>query len=123
MKVKILLVEDDAVAQMVLVHQFHQCGGCVDLAGTGAQAMDKFSRGDYDFILMDIRLPETNGFELTRAIRATVKGKTIPIIGITAYALFCVEQECRAAGMNDVIAKPCSYSMARTLIATYSSAI
>ena len=120
MSARILLVEDDAIAQIVFVQQLQQCGCWVDLAKTGEEAIEKFITGDHDFILMDIRLSGTSGFEVTRCIRATEKGRAIPIIGITAYPLFYVEEESVAAGINEVVAKPCSNEIVIKLIATYS---
>src|SRR4029078_6766097 len=85
--------------------------GC-DIAGNGKIAIEKLSRKDsagatksYDIILMDLQMPEMNGFEATEYIRNTMNSK-IPIIALTADVTTVDLAKCKAVGMNDYIAKP-----------------
>ena len=76
---KILLVEDDLLLQKLTTIMLQKAGHEVDIAGNGRIAVDKFSSA-YDLILMDLRMPEIDGFETTKVIRALEKDKHIPIL-------------------------------------------
>jgi CheY-like chemotaxis protein/HPt (histidine-containing phosphotransfer) domain-containing protein len=83
-------------------------GHAVILANNGREALDAFHRERFDAILMDVQMPEMNGFEATAAIRALeeVRGGHIPIIAMTANALKGDRERCLESGMDDYIAKP-----------------
>ena len=103
---KILLAEDNPVNQQVAVAMLVKRGHEVHVAGNGREAVQSVNDRDYDVILMDIQMPEMDGFEATQAIRATPKGQHLPIIALTAHALSGERERCIAKGMTDYLAKP-----------------
>jgi two-component system, sensor histidine kinase and response regulator len=103
---RVLLAEDNPVNQQVAVAMLVKRGHEVHVSGNGREAVEALSQRDYDVILMDIQMPEMDGFEATAAIRAMEKGKTIPIIGLTAHALSGERERCISKGMSDYLAKP-----------------
>jgi CheY-like chemotaxis protein len=80
----------------------------VDIAGNGLIAIEKLEKNDYDVVLMDIQMPEMDGYETTRRVRKTFKEPKnhIPIIAMTAHALAGEAEKCLSVGMNDYISKP-----------------
>jgi CheY-like chemotaxis protein len=78
----------------------------VHVASNGREAVDAVRARDYDVVLMDIQMPELDGFEATQAIRAMSKGKDLPIIGLTAHALSGERERCLSRGMTEYLAKP-----------------
>ena len=104
---KILLVEDNLVNQLVTVRLLERLGYEPDLATTGINALDSVQQQLYDVILMDIHMPEMDGLDATRHIRADSSLAKQPyIIAITAAALQEEQDQCMAAGMDDFVAKP-----------------
>ena len=77
----------------------------VDMADNGKLAIEKLKTTPYDIILMDLQMPEMNGFEATAYIRNQLKSN-IPIIALTADVTTVDVEKCKAAGMNDYISKP-----------------
>jgi PAS domain S-box-containing protein len=103
----VLLAEDNKINQKFALALLAKGGHKVDIAENGHQAVDAMRRADYDLILMDIQMPELDGIQATRQIRALPFPKCdIPIIALTAHALAGVREEYIAAGMNDYISKP-----------------
>jgi len=104
----ILLVEDNAVNQKIILLSLKDNVRNIDVANNGKEALDKFAKSKYDLILMDIQMPVMNGITATKKIREVeISTNTrIPIIAITAYALAGDKEVCLAAGMNDYISKP-----------------
>jgi CheY-like chemotaxis protein len=104
----ILLVEDNAVNQKIILLSLKNNVRNIDVANNGKEALDKFVKSKYDLILMDIQMPFMNGITATKKIREVeISTNTrIPIIAITAYALAGDKEACLAAGMNDYISKP-----------------
>jgi CheY-like chemotaxis protein len=103
---QLLLAEDGTANQAVAMALLRRRGYAVDLANNGREAVERFEKGDYDLILMDLRMPEMNGLEATAAIRAMPGGRDVPIIAMTANAMQQDVERCLAAGMNDFVAKP-----------------
>ena len=107
---RVLLVEDYPTNQQIALRHL-EGGGCrVDLAENGRQAVQAFKGNDYDVILMDIQMPDMDGYQATDAIRnleaELAEKPRIPIIAMTAHALQGYKEKCLAAGMDDFITKP-----------------
>lgn len=105
---KVLLVEDYHANVLVATMLLSQYGYDYVLAENGSQALEKTAQHDFDIVLMDVEMPDMNGFQATAAIRAreAAKGKRTTIIGMTAHALKGDRERCLEAGMDDYIAKP-----------------
>jgi len=103
---RVLLAEDNPVNQQVAVAMLVKRGHEVHVASNGREALEAVRAHDYDAVLMDIQMPEMDGFEATHAIRALPKGKNLPIIGLTAHALSGERERCLSRGMTDYLAKP-----------------
>ena len=105
---KILLVEDNAINQLIASKFLYKWGAEINFAENGIIGVDKVKNKKFDIVLMDLQMPEMDGFEATRAIRS-LKGdyyKNIPILALTAAAMQEVKQQVEQAGMNDYISKP-----------------
>ncbi|MGD9201664.1 MAG: response regulator, partial [Chitinispirillia bacterium] len=112
-KLKILLVEDNAVNQKIVMKLLGKIGLFCDVASNGMEAVEIFSNKNYDMIFMDCQMPILSGFDATRAIREeesnSSSSKHIPIIAMTANAMKGDKDKCIDAGMDDYIAKPISF--------------
>lgn len=103
----VLLVEDNIINQKVGVKILEKKGVKVEVAENGKRAVEMLEKSAYDLVLMDLQMPEMNGFEATVHIRTKMNGiSNVPIIAITAAALQGEYEKCMAAGMNDYILKP-----------------
>ncbi len=108
---RVLLVEDYEANILVASHFLDYLGYAHDVARSGVEAFEMFKAGRYAAILMDVQMPELNGFDATQLIRkyeATHQLKKTPIIGMTAHALAGDKERCLASGMDDYIPKPVS---------------
>lgn len=103
--IKVLVVEDIALNQLLMKTILDDFGFERDIASNGKIAIEKLQKKSYDIILMDLQMPEMNGFEATEYIRNTMNSK-IPIIALTADVTTIDLAKCKAVGMNDYIAKP-----------------
>jgi CheY-like chemotaxis protein len=102
----VLVAEDNVVNQKVAAGKLAKLGCRVDLASDGRQAVEMVAAREYDVVLMDCQMPEVDGFEATRRIRAAKARPGLPILAMTADAMTGAAEKCRAAGMDDYIAKP-----------------
>ncbi len=103
--VSVLVVEDIALNQLLMKTLLDDFGFERDIAANGKLAIEKLQTKSYDIILMDLQMPEMNGFEATEYIRNTMKSN-IPIIALTADVTTVDLAKCKAVGMNDYLAKP-----------------
>jgi len=102
----VLLAEDNPINCTVADAMLNSLGIQTVVASNGREAIEKAAARDYDAILMDCDMPVVDGFEATRAIRATERGSRVPIIALTALSMPGDRERCLAAGMNDYLAKP-----------------
>jgi len=103
--IKVLIVEDIALNQLLMKTVLDDFGCESDIAGNGKIAIGKLQNIPYDIILMDLRMPEMDGFEATEFIRNKMNCNT-PIIALTADVTTADLKKCRSVGMNDYISKP-----------------
>jgi len=102
---RILIVEDNKINRLVASKALDSLEIKHDLATNGKEALEYLKENTYDVVMMDLMMPEMDGFEATRQIRNTLKLK-LPVIACTAKKVKGVERECYDAGMNDFLAKP-----------------
>jgi signal transduction histidine kinase/DNA-binding response OmpR family regulator len=107
-RLSILLAEDNAVNQRLAVRILEKRGDSVTVAETGRQAIEILERQSFDLVLMDIQMPQMDGFEAAEAIRKreASSGRRVPVIALTAHAMAGDKQRCLDAGMDDYISKP-----------------
>jgi two-component system sensor histidine kinase/response regulator len=107
-RLQILLAEDNAVNQTLAVRILEKRGYVVTVAGDGRAALAALEKQPFDLVLMDVQMPEMDGFQATAAIRAKEQpgAPSLPIIAMTAHALKGDQERCIAAGMNGYVSKP-----------------
>ena len=105
---RVLLAEDNAVNQKLAVRLLEKRGYIVSVAGDGRQVLATLEKEEFDVVLMDIQMPEMDGFEATAAIREREQftGRHLPIVAMTAHSLAADERRCLAAGMDAYVSKP-----------------
>jgi len=103
---RILLAEDNVVNQEVAATMLRRRGHQVDVVGDGTEAVAAVEKSAYDVVLMDVQMPEMDGFEATAAIRKLPQGAGLPIIALTAHALAGERERCLEHGLNGYLAKP-----------------
>ncbi|MGM9486758.1 ATP-binding protein [Ideonella sp. YS5] len=115
---RVLLVEDDAVNQLVVENMLAKLGCTVEIASDGAAACEATDRARYDLILMDLHMPGMDGYEATRRIRqaGVLKGYYTPIVALTADALAGDRDRCIESGMDDFVTKPISTALLAAVV-------
>ena len=114
-----LVAEDNGVNQMIIEAMLKQLGHVVKVVPNGRQALEALASGHFDMVLMDCNMPELDGLEATRQLRAGaggVRDPDVPVIALTANALDNDRLACLAAGMNDFLSKPVSLQALRLAI-------
>jgi PAS domain S-box-containing protein len=124
-KLRILLAEDNPVNQKIACRVLEKKGYEVTVAADGHAAMAALDRAQFDVVLMDVQMPEMDGFETTAAIRARERdtGKHLPIIAMTAHAMQGDRERCLVAGMDDYLSKPLKVPELMELLEKVSGAL
>ncbi len=118
---RVLVAEDNPINQMLVRSMLLRGGHTIEVANNGRVAVDAVARGQFDLVLMDMQMPEMDGEEATRVIRAMAPPKNrIPIIALTADALLERRHHYLACGINDLVAKPVDMNTLLSIIATYT---
>ena len=104
--VRVLMVEDNTINITTVGGYLHDRGYQVEVARTGREALDIVAEARPDVILMDIQMPEMDGLETTRHLRAMPDYADTPIIALTALAMPGDREQCLAAGANEYLTKP-----------------
>jgi CheY-like chemotaxis protein len=118
-KIRILIAEDNAMNQRLIKHLMQSRGYHFDLVFNGIQAIESLKKQTYDLVLMDIQMPEMDGYTATGQIRNELK-LHIPVIAMTAHAMSGEREKCMRAGMNDYLSKPIDEEILFDLIQKYS---
>ena len=116
---KILVAEDDAINQQLARKLLEKLGYTVDIASNGKEALEMVSEKNYDVILMDVLMPEMDGYEATKMIRLCLDTQPI-IIALTASAMAGDKEKCIKAGMNDYLCKPININELADLFVKWS---
>ncbi len=103
---RVLLVEENPLNQQLMLDLLNGHRLQVEVAGNGREAISAVEQKNFDLVLMDLQMPEMDGLEATRRIRARAEFAALPIIAMTANEVADTRQRCREAGMNDFLAKP-----------------
>jgi two-component system, sensor histidine kinase and response regulator len=119
----VLLVEDNLVNQKVASRLIERQGCRVTVAANGREAITLHRNRSFDIILMDLQMPEMNGFEATKSIRAAEQGTDshVPIIALTANAMAGDREICLEAGMDDHLPKPIDAGRLLHVLQTYAN--
>ena len=120
-RMRVLVAEDNLTNQMVVRAMLSRLGQTVEIVSDGAQAVDAVRDGEFDLVLMDVQMPEVDGYEATRRIRA-LEGPvaSIPIVALTANAVAGYEELSLQAGMNGHVAKPVTLAGLAALLGRYT---
>ena len=120
---RILLAEDNDINQQIAVELLQGVGATIDVANNGREAWEALSKthdqAPYDLVLMDVQMPEMDGYQATAKIRSDPRFEKLPIIAMTAHATVEERQRCLDAGMNDHVAKPIDPSALYATLARY----
>jgi CheY-like chemotaxis protein len=118
---RVLLAEDNAVNRVVATRLIEKQGHHVVAATTGREALAALRRADYDVVLMDVQMPDMDGFEATRTIRVMEQhtGRHQQIIALTAHAMIGDRERCLEAGMDGYLTKPISPQQLKELLESY----
>lgn len=120
---RILVADDSPINQRLATVMLNKMGHYVSIASSGLEAVAKWHSRPFDLILMDVQMPEMDGLEATRRIRADEASHAthIPIIAMTAHAMSGDRERCLEAGMDDYITKPVTFKTLADAIHRYSS--
>ncbi len=122
--IRVLLAEDNLVNQRVACAMLRKRGHLVTVAGNGLEAVDAIRGQAFDVVLMDVQMPEMNGFEATARVRDMERhsGRRLPIVAMTAHAMAGDRERCLAADMDGYITKPITFTALVTAVERYAGA-
>jgi signal transduction histidine kinase/ActR/RegA family two-component response regulator len=106
LNLSILVAEDNMINQKIVIQMLRKLGYQADIAGNGLEVLEAVKRQHYDFILMDMVMPEMDGLETTAKLRVVPGMKQPIVVALTANAMQGEREKCIAAGMNDYLSKP-----------------
>ena len=118
---KMLVAEDNSMNQLLAKKMFKKIGYEIDIANNGREAMEMAMNNNYDYIFMDIHMPEMDGLESTVGILNSEIEKLPVIIAMTANVVKEAEEDCVAAGMKDIITKPFTIEQLRKIMEKLTS--
>jgi PAS domain S-box-containing protein len=123
-RLRVLVAEDNRINQKVVAGMLERHGHRVTLAGNGAAALAALECEPFDLVLMDVQMPEMDGFEATTALRRreTGTGRRLPVVAMTAHAMKGDRERCLAAGMDDYVSKPVHPSQLLRVLESLTSA-
>jgi len=121
---RVLVAEDNPVNQRVVVKLLERRGYEVDVANNGREALAAVRARAYDVVFMDCQMPEMDGYEATRAIRALAdpRGVELPVIALTAHAMQGDRERCLEAAMSDYLTKPITARALDAVLARWAPA-
>ncbi|HZF64587.1 MAG TPA: ATP-binding protein, partial [Chitinophagaceae bacterium] len=117
--IHVLIAEDNAMNQQLIKHLMKNWNIRFTLVNNGAEAVEALNEQEFSVVLMDIQMPEMDGYTATEVIRKEL-GSDIPIIAMTAHAMIGEKERCIQLGMNDYISKPLKETVLYNIIAQYS---
>ncbi len=113
---RVLLVEDNDDNRDLLEHMLRSRGADVVVSASGAEAVEAASRQPFSFVLLDLQMPEMDGYQVLRRLRALPGGRALPVVALTALASEDVRRRCEADGMSDFVTKPVTLARIRALV-------
>jgi CheY-like chemotaxis protein len=120
---RVLVAEDNAVNQRLVVRLLEKRGHRIEVAANGREALAALRKASFDLVLMDVQMPEMDGFEATAAVRAREKSEGAqthqPIIALTAHAMKGDREKCLVAGMDGYLTKPIRVEELDELLKSY----
>jgi CheY-like chemotaxis protein len=112
----VLLVEDNDENRELLAHMLRSRGAEVVTCRSGYEALEAAARQRFSFVLLDIQMPEMDGYQVVRRLRALPGGEKLPVVALTALTSESVRQRCEAEGMCDFVTKPVTLARIRQLV-------
>jgi signal transduction histidine kinase/ligand-binding sensor domain-containing protein/DNA-binding response OmpR family regulator/HPt (histidine-containing phosphotransfer) domain-containing protein len=116
---RVLVVDDNSINQQVAAEILQRAGVNVDLAASGQEASRMADAGNYDAVLMDIQMPDMDGYQATAVIRKNERHAALPIIAMTAHAVAGYRERCLDMDMNDYVTKPIDPDTLYAVLATW----
>jgi len=116
---RVLVVDDNAINQQVASEILQRAGVRPETAGSGEEAARMIDASDYDAVLMDIQMPDMDGYQATALIRRNERHAALPIIAMTAHAVAGYRERCLAMDMNDYVTKPIDPDTLYAVLATW----
>ncbi len=117
----VLLVEDNDENRELLAHMLRSRGVQVSACASGREALEAAAHQEFSFVLLDLQMPEMDGFQLVRRLRALPRGERLPVVALTALTSESVRQRCEAEGMSDFVTKPVTLQRIREIVDRWAS--